>query len=98
MARSPQKPSVWRPFLRRFADERAEDVHHTEGLRSEVTSAWRATPFANERALDVTADSFLTLVEANAMRIDQAASIPASFRPCVRQAIYELLALEQFMF
>ena len=45
-------PSPFTPFLRRFTDERARDLSDTIALYNEVRSAYHASAWAREDAIE----------------------------------------------
>jgi hypothetical protein len=47
-----QAPSPFTPFLRRFTDERARDLSETIALYNEVRTAYSASPWSQEDAIE----------------------------------------------
>ena len=71
-------PSVFTPFLRRFTDERARDLHETVALYQEVRSAFRASRWSAPQAL---ADTAATIVADIVQYVD----LPT--HPVLREAL-----------
>ena len=64
---SNSRPSPYTPFLRRFTDERAQDIIETRRLYKRVTAAHQASVWARDDAVklfsDVTSDEIAKRIE-----------------------------------
>src|SRR5215471_1209559 len=89
--------AAWTPFLRRFTDERANDLHDTIALHQEVTSAWRRSSWATPTALDKVARYLLNHLEKVLVNIRNA-GIPEFWRDDINDAIKQVLTLEAPIF
>jgi hypothetical protein len=88
---------AWTPFLRRFTDERANDLRDTIALHHEVTSAWRVADWGNPRMLRATAqlgfnklDSFMTELRGS--------GVPDYLRESVHECIRNIVSQETTIF
>src|SRR5216684_1945454 len=82
--------AAWTPFLRRFTDERANDLRDTIVLHHEVTSAWRASFWSDPNALRAAALQTLNKTESLLVQ-ERNAGIPAFSRDAIHEAITQLL-------
>lgn len=87
------RPSPFRPFLRRFTDERARDLAETKSLYDEVRAAYAATGWSDP---DAVADLSAKIAGAVAEQLEAPTYLPAAeaLDTCQR----ELLALENLIF
>ena len=87
------RSSPFRPFLRRFSNERAHDLAETKALYEKVCAAYRATEWANPEITGKLSDFIATAVLETVKPITYQALAEALDR-CQR----ELLALEAILF
>jgi hypothetical protein len=85
--------TVFTPFLRRFTDERANDLAHTTRLFQHVTSAHRATVWAREDAVERVSDHIASLI-SDLVDVPAYAPIGKALDQCQR----DVLALETTIF
>lgn len=86
-------PSVFKPFLRRFTDERATEFAETIDLYNEVNATFRSSDLSREDAIDRVSESMTARV-MEAIDEPPAPALAAALGQCQR----ELLALETTIF
>src|SRR5215472_4164357 len=89
--------AAWTPFLRRFTDERANDLRDTMALHHEVTSTWRASFWSDPNALKAAALHTLNKTESFLVQ-QRNAGVPAFWRDAIHEAITQILGLESVIF
>ena len=89
----PVRPNVFQPFLRRFTDERANDLADTKKLYARVNGAWRGTVWSKPTIIDATVSHILE-------SIGKYTPIPTSPRILepLKKAIADVLRLETHIF
>ena len=85
----PPRPSVFTPFLRRFTDERAQDIGDTRKLYARVTERHRAT---------IWAEAGTPYNLAGVIMNDAGIPIPRLIMTEVRNCLAAILSLEKPMF
>lgn len=92
--RPPKRPNVFTPFLRRFTDERADDLRSTVVLYNRVRSKFANSIWSRPQALDNFATAILTLI-----RPEAPPALTHQFVDCIRQLLRQeatIFALPDF--